>query len=66
MESRATQLHLGDENGFTLYLAVLGLQLLDQGHAVALLLLTLLFKIFARNFLLSLIALLGSPAKKEG
>ena len=66
MESTALRLHLGDKNGFTLYLAVLGLQLFDQGHAMALLLLTLLFKIFTRNFLLSLISLLGSPAKMGG
>ena len=59
-------LHLGDKNGFTLYLAILGLKLLNQRHAVSLLLFALLLQIFAGNFVLGLIALFGGPANKGG
>ena len=56
-------LHLGDKDGLALYLAVLGLQFLDERHAMALLLLALLLKVFAGYFELSLVALFGGPKR---
>jgi hypothetical protein len=44
----AQRLHFGNKHGFALYLPILSLQLLDQGHAVTLLLIPLLFQIFLR------------------
>ena len=62
----ATQpLHFCNKHGLALYLPVFSLQLLNQGHAVPLLLVPLLFQIFPRYFILRLVPLLGRPVKNR-